>query len=107
MPASLFAGCLAFATLMIAPPAADGQWTVTYLHPQGASRSDVRAIYGATAGGNARLTPKNWPPVLWDVSSQGLISFGPPNSIGTIFAMTATQQAGELGSRASIWSGTP
>ncbi|MBL9030704.1 MAG: hypothetical protein JNM80_03235 [Phycisphaerae bacterium] len=67
----------------------------------------MRAIHADQAGGQVRYPGFGRTPVLWDVPSQTLTDFGVGGALGTIFGMTATHQAGELGGRASLWSGTP
>ena len=89
---------------------ARAQWTVTYLHPAGASYSQAFAATGAQQVGEQWIGI--WPHAgVWSGSAASWVVLHPPGAlVSHVYATSGTQQAGRADiagvSRAGIWTGS-
>jgi hypothetical protein len=97
----------AIAALLVATGVANAQWTVTYLHPAGATQSAANGGSGAyqvgyvTTGGRSHAS-------RWSGSASSWVDLNPSGSVGShAYAMSGTKTVGwAWGTTAALWNGT-
>lgn len=105
------ASLIAVGTVLICGRSAVGQWTVTLLHPPGASESQAVGLSGTSPAGTARFTSSH--AGLWAGPTLSWLDLNPTGtSESHVLGARGSQQVGFhiytglMNFRASLWSGT-
>lgn len=98
------------AAVVLATTESNAQWTVTYLHPPGATESYALGTSGTQQVGWAKFGGV-WRAICWKGTAASWVDLNPEDATASQAAGTlGTQQVGTVGvggiTRASLWNGT-
>ena len=100
--------CLIILFACSAPAAA--QWTVTNLHPDGATSSGASGVHNGQQTGTVYFFGTGYRASLWSGTAASWVDLHPGSGDSSAFAIGAGQQVGQADvaglTHASLWTGT-